>query len=55
LRRYYRRRRGLGVTLRGTPDLFIAIRCIAHAMPLLHRGRDYAAMAECLALSIQPV
>jgi predicted nucleic acid-binding protein len=52
---HYRRRRGLGITLCGTPDLIIATWCIAHAVPLLHRDRDYAAMAEHLGLPIQPV
>jgi predicted nucleic acid-binding protein len=52
---HYRRLRGLGITPRGTPDLIIATWCIAHAVPLLHRDRDYAAMAEHLGLPIQPV
>ena len=40
---HYRRLRGLGITPRGTPDLIIASWCIAHAVPLLHRDRDYDA------------
>lgn len=51
---HYRRLRGLGITPRGTPDLIIASWCIANAVPLLHRDRDYDAMAEHLGLPIQP-
>ena len=51
----YRRLRGLGITPRSTPDLIIATWCIAHAVPLLHRDRDFDAMAGHIGLPIQPV
>ena len=49
---HYRRLRGLGITPRGTADLIIATWCIAHAVPLLQRDRDFAAMAEHLGLQL---
>ncbi|MDB5374536.1 MAG: PilT protein domain protein [Belnapia sp.] len=52
---HYRRLRGLGITPRATPDLIVATWCIANNVPLLHRDRDYAAMAEHCGLPVQPV
>ena len=49
---HYRRLRGLGVTPRSTADLVIASWCIAHAVPLLQRDRDFAVMAEHLGLQL---
>jgi hypothetical protein len=51
----YRRLRGLGITPRGTPDLMVASWRIAHAVPLLHRDRDFDLIAGPLGLPIQPV
>nr|WP_274607320.1 PIN domain-containing protein [Paracraurococcus ruber] len=42
---HYRRLRALGVTIRGMADLVIAAWCIARAVPLLQRGRDFAPLA----------
>ncbi|WP_277751834.1 type II toxin-antitoxin system VapC family toxin [Dankookia rubra] len=47
-----RRLRGLGVTPRSIADLVIASWCIAHAVPLLQRDRDFALMAEHLGLQL---
>lgn len=52
---HYRRLRGLGITPRGTADLMIATWCIAHAVPLLHRDRDFSLMAEPLGLPVHAV
>jgi predicted nucleic acid-binding protein len=52
---HYRRLRGLGITPRSTTDLLIATWCIAHAVPLLHRDRDFSLMAEPLGLPVQAV
>ncbi|WP_431272658.1 type II toxin-antitoxin system VapC family toxin [Dankookia sp. P2] len=49
---HYRRLRERGVTPRSTPDLIIASWCIAHAVPLLQRGRDFAPMADHLGLQL---
>ncbi len=51
----YRRLRGLGITPRGTPDLIIACWCVAHAVPLLYRDRDFDLIGGPLGLSVQPV
>ena len=50
----YRRLRGLGVTPRSVADLVIGAWCIAHAVPLLHRDRDFDALAAHGGLAIQP-
>lgn len=42
----YRRLRSAGVTVRKTPDLWIATWCIANHVPLLHRDRDFTAIAR---------
>jgi predicted nucleic acid-binding protein len=47
-----RRLRGLGITSRRTADLIIATWCIAHAVPLLQRDRDFGPMAEHLGLQL---
>jgi predicted nucleic acid-binding protein len=52
---HYRRLRGLGITPRSSADLLIATWCIAHAVPLLHRDRDFSLMAEPLGLPVQAV
>jgi predicted nucleic acid-binding protein len=49
---HYRRLRERGVTPRSTPDLVIATWCIAHAVPLLQRDRDFAPMADHLGLQL---
>jgi len=49
---HYRRLRERGVTPRNTPDLVIASWCIAHAVPLLQRDRDFAPMADHLGLQL---
>ncbi len=49
---HYRRLRERGVTPRSTADLIIATWCIAHAVPLLQRDRDFAPMAEHLGLQL---
>ena len=49
---HYRRLRGLGITPRRTADLIIATWCIAHAVPLLQRDRDFGPMAEHLGLQL---
>lgn len=49
---HYRRLRGLGVTPRSLADLVIATWCIAQAVPLLQRDRDFAPMAEHLGLRL---
>lgn len=51
---HYRHLRGLGITPRSVPDLVIGAWCIAHAVPLLHRDRDFAAMAAHCGLRVQP-
>jgi predicted nucleic acid-binding protein len=52
---HYRRLRGLGITPRSSADLLIATWCIAHAVPLLHRDRDFSLMAAPLGLPVQVV
>lgn len=49
---HYRRLRERGITPRSTADLVIASWCIAHAVPLLQRDRDFAPMAEHLGLQL---
>jgi predicted nucleic acid-binding protein len=44
--RHYRKLRGLGVTIRKSPDLIIATYCIAHGHHLLHEDRDFDPFAE---------
>ncbi len=39
--RHYRKLRGLGVTIRKSPDLIIATYCIATGHRLLHQDRDF--------------
>jgi predicted nucleic acid-binding protein len=50
-----RRLRGLGITPRSLADLVLASWCIAHAVPLLHRDRDFDALAAHCGLPVQPV
>ena len=52
---HYRRLRGLGITPRNSADMLIATWCIVHAVPLLHRDRDFSLMAAPLGLPIQAV
>ena len=52
---HYQQLRGLGITPRSTADLLIATWCIAHAVPLLHRDRDFSLMAAPLGLPVQAV
>ena len=52
---HYRRLRKLGITPRSTVDLLIATWCIANAVPLLHRDRDFSLMAAPLGLPVQAV
>jgi predicted nucleic acid-binding protein len=49
---HVRRLRGLGITPRRTADLIIATWCIARAVPLLQRDRDFGPMAEHLGLQL---
>ena len=42
----HRRLRVVGVTVRKTVDLWIATWCIAHGVALLHRDRDFTAIAR---------
>jgi hypothetical protein len=49
---HYRRLRERGITPRSTADLIIAAWCIAHAVPLLQRDRDFAPMADHLGLQL---
>ena len=49
---HYRRLRGLRIAPRRTPGLIIATWCIAHAVPLLQRDRDFGPMAEHLGLQL---
>jgi predicted nucleic acid-binding protein len=49
--RNFRLLRKSGVTLRGTIDLMIGTWCIENEIPLLHKDRDFEAMAEHLGLT----
>jgi hypothetical protein len=44
--------RARGVTVRKTVDMIIATYCIRHALPLLHRDRDFDAMEKHLGLKV---
>lgn len=46
----YRSARRAGVTVRSSVDCLIAACAIRHDLEVLHRGRDYAALAEVSAL-----
>ena len=48
----YRRLRTAGITPRRMADLIIGSWCIAQAVPLLHRDRDFLPMAEHLGLRL---
>ena len=48
----YRLLRGLGVTIRKTPDLIIGTYCIEHGHFLLHDDRDFEPMQEHLGLRV---
>ncbi|WID98309.1 PIN domain nuclease [Bosea vestrisii] len=50
--RHYRKLRGLGVTIRKSPDLVIATYCIAHGHHLLHQDRDFEPFAQHCGLLI---
>ncbi len=50
--RNYRKLRKLGVTVRGTVDVFIATRCLASGLRLLHDDRDFDAFETHLALPV---
>jgi predicted nucleic acid-binding protein len=49
---HYRRLRERGITPRSIADLIIATWCIARAVPLLQRDRDFAPMADHLGLQL---
>lgn len=49
---YYRRLRGLGITVRKTIDLIIGAFCIARGHALLTADRDFAPMAKHLGLTL---
>ena len=49
---YYRRLRGVGITVRKTIDLIIGTFCIARGHALLTADRDFAPMAEHLGLTL---
>ena len=48
----YRFLRGLGITIRKTPDLIIGTWCIEHGHTLLHDDRDFEPMREHLGLQV---
>jgi len=48
----YRLLRGLGITLRKSPDLIIGTYCIEHNHALLHDDRDFEPMREHLGLRV---
>lgn len=50
--RHYRRLRAMGVTVRGTVDMLIATRCLRDGLRLLHRDRDFDAIARHLNLRV---
>jgi predicted nucleic acid-binding protein len=50
--RNYRKLRKLGVTVRGTVDVFIATRCLASGLRLLHDDRGFDAFERHLALPV---
>jgi len=50
--RNFRRLRSLGITVRGTADVLIATRCIAHGFHLLHSDRDFDAFEQHLGLRV---
>jgi hypothetical protein len=49
---YYRRLRGVGITVRKTIDLIIGTFCIAYAHALLTADRDFAPIAQHLGLAL---
>lgn len=51
----YRALRRLGVTIRSSADLVIGTYCLDEGLPLLHRDRDYDAMARHLGLRVVEV
>jgi predicted nucleic acid-binding protein len=50
--RNYRLLRGLGITVRKTPDLIIGTYCIEHGHELLHDDRDFEPMRVHLGLRV---
>ncbi len=50
--RNYRFLRGLGITVRKTPDLIIGTYCIEHGHELLHDDRDFEPMRVHLGLRV---
>jgi predicted nucleic acid-binding protein len=48
----YRFLRGLGITVRKTPDLIIGTYCIEHRHALLHDDRDFEPMRAHLGLQV---
>jgi predicted nucleic acid-binding protein len=50
--RNYRKLRKLGVTVRGTVDVFIATRCLVSGLRLLHDDRDFDAFETHLGLPV---
>lgn len=50
--RNFRRLRSLGIIVRGTVDVLIATRCIAHGFRLLHSDRDFDAFEQHLGLRV---
>jgi hypothetical protein len=50
--RNHRKPRELGITIRKTADIIIAIFCIEHRHRLLHDDRDFAPMEEHLGLKV---
>jgi predicted nucleic acid-binding protein len=51
----YRKCRAKGLTIRSTVDLLIARTAIEHNAELLHRDRDFAAIASISSLRLYPV
>jgi predicted nucleic acid-binding protein len=50
--RNYRHLRGLGITVRKTPDLIIATYCIEHGHGLVHRDHDFDHFERHLGLAV---
>ena len=50
--RNYRTLRGLGVTIRKTPDTILATYCIEEGHSLLHQDKDFVPFAQHLGLNV---
>jgi predicted nucleic acid-binding protein len=51
----YRRARRAGITVRSSVDCLIAACALRHRLPVLHRDRDYTALAGVSSLEVRTV